>query len=161
VSVLALSSVIVANEGRLSVSDGRAQLRRSPPGVFEVALQPEPAGTVVRVRGALDIASAPIAQATLAEVLQRHAARTAKQCVVVDVSGLTFIDAGGLRALVGAAIRARRVGVGFALRDARPRILGVIDIAGLSSVLPVEDYERSMAPRIAGDSPTSALSGAA
>lgn len=147
--------------GRTGVSKGlRLAGDADVSTAFDVAVEPAAEGTVVRVRGELDMTTAPRVHATLAEVLE-HAPRGLRRRLAVDVSALTFIDARGLCALVGAAIRARRVGVAFALRGANPRLLRAIDVAGLSSVLPADDREPTLPVRVARHRATPTVPGAA
>lgn len=59
--------------------------------------------------------------------------------IVVDVSGLDFIDSSGLNALVQAARALRERGVRFAVAGAAPHILRVIELVRLDDELDVVD----------------------
>jgi anti-anti-sigma regulatory factor len=55
--------------------------------------------------------------------------------VVCDVSGIIEPDGPALEALVRLALTARRMGTSIALRNACPRLVDLIAIAGLDDVL--------------------------
>ncbi|MFK4148418.1 STAS domain-containing protein [Streptomyces sp. NPDC004065] len=74
---------------------------------LSITLTPGPRphhGLVCRLRGELDLATGPAVQAALDFCLE------AGSGVTVDASGLSFVDAAGLRALVHAQERAERRG---------------------------------------------------
>ncbi len=60
---------------------------------------------------------------------------TTARGVTVDLAGVTFIDATGVKALVSGHEAARRCGVGFTVENARGIVLRVLDILGLSELL--------------------------
>lgn len=70
--------------------------------------------TIVRLRGELDIATAPALRERLMALLQPGLRR-----LVIDLSGLEFCDAAGLGLLVG--IQKRTVSLGADLRLSGPR----------------------------------------
>jgi anti-sigma B factor antagonist len=86
---------------------------------------------VVRVVGELDLATAP----GLSEVLRG----LERECVriVLDVSGLTFIDSTGLRLAVIEHGHAMMDGFEFAIAGARGRVLDVLRVTGLDVSLPL------------------------
>jgi anti-sigma B factor antagonist len=83
------------------------------------------------ISGDVDIATAP----SLREQLQRLDARN----VVVDLSGVTFIDSTGLGVLVTALKRAREAGGQLTLRSPTRSTRKVLDITGLSQLVAIED----------------------
>jgi anti-sigma B factor antagonist len=86
---------------------------------------------VLAITGEVDMASAP----GLRDQLQRLGARN----VVIDLSGVTFIDSTGLGVLVTALKRAREAGGQLTLRSPTRATRRVLDITGLSQLVPVED----------------------
>ena len=60
---------------------------------------------VVSVMGDVDLATAPLLERTLVEVTE-----AGKGEVVVDLTGCSFLDAGGLRALVATRSRLKKLG---------------------------------------------------
>jgi anti-anti-sigma factor len=102
-------------------------MREAP---FEITAMTTPAG--IRLRGDVDIATLPILELALELVVNRAADAT------VDLSELTFIDLGGLRALARAAIRLRMTGRCLRLRGTGTwtrRILSLLGWAELFELI--------------------------
>jgi anti-anti-sigma factor len=99
---------------------------------FTVTARHEDDALVVTPRGELDIA-------TVGAVRDAAARRSPEQGLVIDLSGLEFLDTSGI-AFVVEAYRSS-VGEGFPLRIVRaaPLVQRVFEIAGLEGVLPFED----------------------
>jgi anti-sigma B factor antagonist len=98
---------------------------------FDVSVERLTATAVVRVRGELDIATVP----ALTDVL-----RSLEQpCdrVVLDLSGLTFIDSTGLTLAVTEHQRAAKDGVEFVLAGATGNVLKVFRLTGLDVTMPM------------------------
>lgn len=85
---------------------------------------------VVRPRGELDLATAPVFRQSLVDAINSGAAR-----VVVDLAEVTFIDSTGLGVLVGAIKRARANGAELVAVSAAPSIRKVFEITGIEGVL--------------------------
>ena len=85
---------------------------------------------VIRLRGELDLSCAELLRERLEE------ARPADD-VVVDVSGVPFIDSVALGILAGAAIRHRDHGGHVVLCGARPFVAKVLAVTRLGGILPV------------------------
>jgi len=83
------------------------------------------------ISGEVDLASAP----RLRDQFQRLEARN----VVVDLSGVTFIDSTGLGVLVAALKRTREAGGELTLRAPTRSTRKVLDITGLSQLVAIED----------------------
>jgi len=66
------------------------------------------------------------------------AALDANSHLVLDLSGVTFIDSAGLRSLIRAQRRTERDGGSLVLRSPRPSTLRVLEITGLTDELTVE-----------------------
>jgi anti-anti-sigma factor len=113
--------------------DAIAALRMLAEPTFTLA---EDAGSggerVVRLRGELDIDSAP----DLERVLLRS--RPARQRVVLDLSELEFMDSTGLRVLLRARAVAEDGGWEIFLRDVPPTIRRLFDMTGVHAALPGE-----------------------
>jgi anti-sigma B factor antagonist len=86
---------------------------------------------VLAITGEVDMASAP----GLRDQLQQLDARN----VVIDLSGVTFIDSTGLGVLVAALKRSREAGGHLVLRSPTRATRRVLDITGLSQLVAVED----------------------
>jgi anti-anti-sigma factor len=84
---------------------------------------------IVVVSGELDISNA----ATLETTVESLAAGRPER-LVFDLSGLRFMDSAGIAVLVGASTKVHSVH----LRDPSPNVRRVIELTGLSPVLPIE-----------------------
>jgi anti-anti-sigma factor len=96
-----------------------AQLERLPNGV-----------AVVRVRGELDMATAPVLRETIAGA-------GAQDLLVIDLGECTFVDSAALRLLTETARDVESSGGGLALVVTDPGIRRVLEITAVDTVLPV------------------------
>lgn len=87
---------------------------------------------VVSVAGDLDVLAVP----TLASSLDAHL-RAGQLHLVVDVSGVRFVDAAALGLLVGRMRGAQLAGGFVRLAGAPARLLRLLTITGLESTVPV------------------------
>lgn len=85
--------------------------------------------SVVGLEGEIDIATAR-------DVHARLAARAARGCVVADLAAVSFIDASGVNALVGAMRDAAREGRHLLLAAPPRQLSRILDVLTLHSVLP-------------------------
>lgn len=83
---------------------------------------------VVALRGELDMAEAASVAAALAAVVGRN------RMVIVDLTGLVFIDTGGVAALVLARAQARRAGGGLLLAAPQDQVTRVLTLTRLVDV---------------------------
>lgn len=95
---------------------------------FDITLAPSSCGSViVAPRGDIDIATASRLRTELAATLTRQPPRA----VICDLSGVEFIDAVGVSALVAAGQRAEGGCRGFTLAGARGGVRRTLRLAGL------------------------------
>jgi anti-sigma B factor antagonist len=87
--------------------------------------------TVVGLRGQLDATDAAGVTAALASVVACH------PDLVIDLTGLEFIDCGGLWALAGVREQARRAGGGLLMAAPQRLVLRVLALSGLADVFSV------------------------
>jgi anti-sigma B factor antagonist len=99
---------------------------------FEIAEKRVDGVSVVTVTGEIDVATAP----DLKECLVAQAS-DGVSAIVVDLSGVSFIDSTALGVLVGAFRRQEEAGGTLKLVVTEPRILKVLEITALTSVFPV------------------------
>jgi anti-sigma B factor antagonist len=90
--------------------------------------------TVVEVEGEVDLATAPTLQDALVEAIAAEPTE-----VVVDLSGVTFMDSTGLAALVRAHQRAAERGGSMRLVGASKGVRRILDLTGLDRVLEIHD----------------------
>lgn len=89
------------------------------------------AGTAtVALRGEVDIQTVDQVRAVLGEALA-----SGPQEIVVDLTGLTFIDSTGLGALIFGFQRSRDAGVRFRLAHASPPVRQILVLSGLLEVV--------------------------
>jgi anti-sigma B factor antagonist len=88
----------------------------------------------VAVRGELDIRSAPDLRAWLGRVLDDGAAQ-----VVVDLSGVEFMDSSGLGVLVGAHKRLVRLGGRLSVVGVSSAVARLLSVTGLARVFDARD----------------------
>jgi anti-sigma B factor antagonist len=98
------------------------------PVTFAISeLTPEAGTSVLAVEGELDLATAPRLKAPLLDVASRHQDR-----VVIDLSGLTFIDSTALRLLVDAN-RERSEDNPLVVVCSNAKVLRIFKISGLGA----------------------------
>ncbi len=73
---------------------------------------------------------------TVNEFIQKVRAETASY-VVLDLSGVSFLDSAGVGALVSLFVSRRNQGKVFALAALSPQSTAVVTVAGLQNLLPV------------------------
>lgn len=111
--------------------------------VLEVAVHVEAAAVRVVVRGELDVATRP--QLMAATDTLRYATGTR---VVLDLSGLTFVDVVGLGALVTLWRRAHDRGSSLSIRHAQPSVRRLLDLASRLSLVPAAFTAAAAAPAV-------------
>lgn len=90
----------------------------------------DPGGdALVILAGELDSSNVASLEATIASITAEHRER-----LVFDLSGLRFMDSAGIAVLIDAAAKVDAV----RLRDPSPVVRRVIELTGLSGVLPIE-----------------------
>jgi anti-anti-sigma factor len=97
---------------------------------------------VVRLAGELDVTGAPRLREALMTAIEggdRH--------VVVDCSGLEFLDSTGLGVLVAARTRARAAGGSLLLTGAQPPLERLLAVTGVDGLFRLEPPVR---PAVAG-----------
>ena len=87
---------------------------------------------VLGVWGELDAATAPF----LRDLLERTA--VGRRRVVLDLSGVSFVDAAGLGTLAAGGAKLRRQGGALVLRSPTPGLVRLLGLTGLDAVLDVE-----------------------
>jgi anti-anti-sigma factor len=99
---------------------------------MQVTIDDQGSSARVVLTGRLDIAGADVIALPLATV------SGAKDAVVIDMGGVTFIASIGLRHLVSAAKALARRGGSLKLVNAHPVVVEVITSSGLAQMLPLE-----------------------
>lgn len=100
--------------------------------LFDVQVSERDAFAVLAVTGELDVATAP--------QLRQEAVRltsSGQAHLVIDLSGVDFLDSTGLGVIVGVLKRARTHGGELAVSGAENHVRKVFDITRISDVLPM------------------------
>lgn len=99
---------------------------------FEMTV-PEVSGVpVLKVRGEIDVASAPDFHASISDIIGRG-----PEVVIVDMSEVSFIDSTGLGVLVSAEKETREAGKDLRLVVTQPQIMKLLELTGLDEVFTV------------------------
>lgn len=96
--------------------------------------QATPNAMVVSLSGEVDIVRSPDLQASLQEAINRI---PGKGAVVVDLSGVTYMDSSGVATLVRGLQLSRKKGVGLVLCSLQDRVRSIFEIARLDTVFPM------------------------
>lgn len=102
--------------------------------LLDVDTREEADWTVVRLRGQLDVATAP--QFRQAMVAAQFGGSTR---VVIDLAGVEFLDSMGLGIIVGAIKRARAHDGELVLAGPTDRIRHVLELSRVADIVPVVD----------------------
>lgn len=94
---------------------------------------------VLRVRGGVDMATAPTLDAHLSALID-----LGHREIVLDLAALTFIGAGGLGIIAGAAARLRESDGVLRLRAPPPIMLRILDITGLRSRVEIDEDDPNL-----------------
>lgn len=119
-----------------------------------LATRTEGGCTVAVLSGALDITDAPILREQFLRLLRPAASR-----LVLDLSLVSNIDAGGLAVLIGTGRRAHLLGGSLRLAAVRPAVAAALCAAGLDRLFEIFPTVRSAVSTPAPARPTSRLSG--
>lgn len=103
---------------------------------FECVVTAHPAATELRLRGELDLASAPRLAEHLGGACERGFA------VTVDLSELTYCDSSGIRELLEGVSRCAEHETRLTVTGAHGTVRRVLDITGVAAALGLAD-ERS------------------
>jgi len=88
---------------------------------------------IVQLQGDVDLEQSPRAREILLDCVERG------RSVLVDLSGVTYIDSSGVASLVEAFQQAKKKGVRFALVSVNPAALRVLQLARLDRVFTIHD----------------------
>jgi anti-anti-sigma factor len=105
---------------------------------FELAFEFHPDQSVVRVTGDVDLLTAPALQAAMDSLIDQRSVD-----IVLELAGLTFMDASGLRVIAEASDRLARSSRVLVVRSApmmTRRILHITEVDGLIQLEPFEPH---------------------
>lgn len=88
---------------------------------------------VVRVFGEFDLRSADYCRQEIDRKLKAEGA----QGILFDLEGVSFIDSSGLGVILGRYRKAKENGWGVAISNVAPRIAKILDLSGITRLIPV------------------------
>ena len=100
---------------------------------MDIALQEQDGAVVVAVSGEVDLSTSPKVRDALLDCVARGSA------VVVDLSGVAYIDSSGVASLVEAYQAAKSKGLGFCLAQVSETPMRVLKLARLDQVFVIHD----------------------
>ena len=100
---------------------------------MNVSIENEGGAHLVRVLGDVDLETSPKLWTQLQEQLRVGSK------VVVELSGVTYIDSSGVAVLIQGLKHAQKRGVGYTLRAPSARVRSVLELAQLSRLFEIED----------------------
>ncbi|MCW5699583.1 MAG: STAS domain-containing protein [Rhodospirillales bacterium] len=98
---------------------------------MEHTVKIEPEGIVVSLSGDVDLQSSPEVRKILLETVEH------KRPVIIDLSGVGYIDSSGIASLVEALQRSRKNGIDLVLASISDAALRVLQLARLDKVFRV------------------------
>lgn len=102
-------------------------------GELTLSVERAPTHSVLSVEGELEFGTAAPLRSALLDLAHEHAGT-----LVLDLSGVDFIDSTGLSLLVQAKQRLDAQGSRFVLRNPAHRVMRVLEVAGLATVFDIE-----------------------
>ena len=91
------------------------------------------AQSLVAVRGEIDLATAPLLEATIRAAIDQGCTQ-----VLFDASGVAFMDCSGLRSILGAAERLGRDGGDLVIRSPSAHVTRLLDLTGVDAIVHIE-----------------------
>jgi anti-sigma B factor antagonist len=120
--------------GTIHVGDASPRLAPSGWGYgSELDVRPGDDGTVVAVSGEVDVCTEASLQQALLRIMREHGAR-----LLLDMSGVSFMDCAGLRALLTTRRRAELRGGFMRLIAVSRAVRRIIELTGAHEALAVE-----------------------
>lgn len=103
-------------------------------GGLQIAVSQTGVGTTIELEGAWDLAE----QLRTRQAIGRALA-TRPECLVLDLSRLSFIDSSGLHAVIGLARRTQRLGVRLLIIPGPKAVQRIFEICHLTDQLPLAE----------------------
>jgi anti-anti-sigma factor len=104
-------------------------------GGFDIQVESGPAEILIRVKGEVDLSNASRLEEAIDSACEDEAGRP----ILVDLSGLEFIDSTGLSVLVSATRRSRDNGNRLRVRGASGQVRRILEVAGVHDWLFLEE----------------------
>ena len=102
---------------------------------MEISTRVEGETAILKLEGSLIAGEAERAFSEEAEGLVRDGVRT----IVVDLAGISFVDSSGLGSLIHCYKECTQAGGGMRLRRVSDQLRGLLEIARLTDLMPIEE----------------------
>jgi anti-sigma B factor antagonist len=100
---------------------------------FEVSCVEDAEHAQLSLRGELDMSSSPVLTREL-ELVESHHPKE----ILLDLAELSFMDVSGLRTILDAARRARKVGSSVVIANPLPHIVRLLELTAIDQTLEVQ-----------------------
>lgn len=100
------------------------------PFAVDIDVTDEAETAIVRPTGEIDIATGPVLEAKVEDLVEAGIRRCA-----IDLTGVEFIDSAGLQMVLASRAALRRVGGEFSVKGASPSVARILDISGMTALL--------------------------
>lgn len=114
--------------------------------MLSIEVKAEQEVLLARIKGEMDLASADKIRAEVDECLKEGELRH----LVLDLSGVTFIDSSGIGVILGRYRKLAEGGGKLAILKPQPQVRRVLDIAGLSRLTPYYRNEKEALNELQG-----------
>lgn len=115
----------------MTTSRRRECVPEMSPGELAIMITQQGTTTTVTLRGEWDMAEAPTVRQALRDVLERS-----PECLVLDLSWLSFIDSTGVHGVIELHRRSERQRVRLMIVPGPRAVQRVFELVGLSKILP-------------------------
>ncbi len=102
------------------------------PDTLQIASEPIADGVVLTPSGEIDLARSPSMRAQVANAMKAKPKR-----LVVDLSGVPYMDSSGVATLVEALQGTRKIGAKLVLCGLTPRVRSILEISRLDTVFSI------------------------
>ncbi|HEX3830641.1 MAG TPA: STAS domain-containing protein [Solirubrobacteraceae bacterium] len=102
---------------------------------LRIAVNEQASSTTIRLDGEWDLAAREAARRAVRHTLSRRPAR-----VVLDLSGLTFIDSSGIHVVIELVKRAARLKIELAIIPGSAAVQRIFDVCALTARLPFTSH---------------------
>lgn len=117
---------------------------REDGAVLEIQVEPTDGYTVCRPVGELDAFTVSQFRQTLAEL-------ASSPRLLIDLSGVPFVDSAGIGALIGGIRRARELGGDVAVSCSRPTLIRLLRTTGFDRIVTVAETVEEAAAALAAE----------
>jgi len=115
--------------------------RRMPSGQpFEIVVETSGTNTILSPKGDVDMARSPILRKLIGETMKQKPG-----CLVLDLSGVPYMDSSGLATMVEALQNSRKNSIPLKICVLTPRVKSILEIARLNTVFSIfESREQAL-----------------